>query len=436
MRELRVIKELETCLNGGESLYIVDINGDGKEEFIFRQSPGMLDSKFYKNGWHGYITDENANLFQLTCMTQDGETVWKIGSPWMQETPYNSHSGMNMTLFCDLWNDGRMIGICIRKDQLSLIDAKSGSIIKTVKLKTEAYNYIGIQKIKEEGYHIIIKCDGESEYGYGKPIAAYNANLELLWEQTNLTGGGHNIVFKDIDNDGCDEIFEGYNLLDHDGRILWSFDFPSHSDQTVVDDINADGIDEVIYCTDSEDFIIVNTKGEHLVTRSDFPHPQKVVVGHFIKGLVEKQIFMCNRATHGGAVLLNSNAENIWEFPCNGYGSLLQENGEDLILFEPGPGRMSPELQNEYIKKAKEMGYDNLPISGNAGFEALVINGEGKVIYRFPHLADSIDVTKWGLPARQKGDFGAGFSIKQYDIDHDGEIEFVIYNRNHVWILK
>ena len=42
----RLLRHIKTGINGGETLFLADVNGDGKKEFIIRQSGGFYDSKF------------------------------------------------------------------------------------------------------------------------------------------------------------------------------------------------------------------------------------------------------------------------------------------------------------------------------------------------------------------------------------------------------
>jgi len=206
-----------------------------------------------------------------------------------------------------------------------------------------------------------------------------------------------------------------------------------------VCDINGDGVEEVIYCTDNEDFIIANVKGEHILTVEDFPHPQKVSIGKFMRDVPGKQLFMNNRATHGGAVMLDANGKILWDLPLNGYAQTLSgagEDGLDLILFSPAPGRCPEALQEKLKVRAAELGYENLPISGNAGFEKLVIDGYGRILAKLPKVCDSIDVTKWGIPQHLKVDYGAGNELNILDLDGDGKLEYVFSDRWNLYIVK
>ena len=57
----------------------------------------------------------------------------------------------------------------------------------------------------------ILQCDGEVIMAMASRY--YDNEFNPLWQQTELIGSGHNLIVTDIDNDGKDEIFEGYNLL-------------------------------------------------------------------------------------------------------------------------------------------------------------------------------------------------------------------------------
>jgi hypothetical protein len=437
MFNIEIERELEVGAKGGEWLAFADVDGDGEKEMVFRQSGGMFHSDVYKQSGHGYITDANQDLLQLTCMRQDGELLWRRGEPWRQEKPYNSHGGKEMTALADVDGDGKLELFYLYKDKLYVLDAKTGERLRDLPVPTDALNIIVFQRLGQGQMNLLLKADGRSPYGYGSPLLAYDADLNRLWMDEG--GNGHAICCRDVDGDGADEILEGYRVIDDDGAICWSHDWPSHADDITVEDINEDGIEEVIYCTDNEDFIITDVDGQILLHRTDFPHPQKTSVGHFVAEQPGYQLFMNNRATHGGSVMMDCEGNVLWRFPCNGYSSTLPNptgQGLDLILFRPGPGRCPLELQEALMAEAVEHGYDDLPIAGNAGFEPLILDGQGQILTRFPFLEASIDVTQWDIPPRLKSDHGAGFRILIEDVDGDGQDEFVFHNRHKVWFLR
>ncbi len=69
-REARLLWELDVEGVGGQ-MVVADVNGDGKLEFLLRQSPGQLKSDLYiERGWN---TDEERHLFCITAIDQDGD---------------------------------------------------------------------------------------------------------------------------------------------------------------------------------------------------------------------------------------------------------------------------------------------------------------------------------------------------------------------------
>lgn len=436
----RLLRHIKTGINGGETLFLADVNGDGKKEFIIRQSGGFYDSKFYRDDllrfteyYHSAeLTEDNAQLLQLTCMSQEGDVLWQYGKPWTDERPYISHASKDMTTAADINNDGITEILYIRKDKLFVINGETGKYINSIQLPTEAFNLVTCQKMGDH-YHIIVKCNGESEYGYGKPLLAYDHNLDLLWQQEDMKGAGHNIVCMDVDGDGFDEIFEGYSLIDHDGTILWSHDFPSHADQIVVCDINGDGVVEVIYCTDFMDFFILDVHGKILFSSKEFIHPQQVSIGKFEESDTY-HIFLNNKACDGGSFMLDCNGKVVWDFPCNGYSYTIKSQIKDYLLFCPQPGRLEEKDRTALIDRSRQLGYTHMPLSKGDNDQPFVIDGSGKICYQFDCLESCVDIDKWNLPRFIQNYYGAGFDAFIEDIDHDGEDEIILYNRKNIWI--
>lgn len=94
---------------------------------------------------------------------------------------------------------------------------------------------------------------------------------------------------------------------------------------------------------------------------------------------------------------------------------------------------MSLELQKEYLNKAKWLGYEDLPIEAGKPLEPILLNGHGKIIFRFTVLDKDN-----GKPLNNVnlGDFGRVYSTMLDDVNGDGRSEWIAYKRHKVWIFE
>lgn len=427
--------------NGGETILFADLNGDGERELVVRQSSEIYGSRQNRRPeFKENISDENAHLFQLCALDWNGKLLWRTGSPWPHPTPYTAHGGTEMTRIVDADRDGKPEVLYLYRDTLVVLDAATGKVRRSVSLPTDALNIVHVQNLGADGYRYLLKSNSFSEWGYGQPLIVLDEEFRQIGEPRVVPGGGHNILLRDVDGDGKDEIFVGYTLLDHDYREMYAFDFGAHADSIYVRDINEDGTDEVIYNCDNERFVCVNVKGELLFEKTEFAHPQAAHIGKFMPEVPGLQIFMNNRGTHGGSFMMDCTGRVLWDFPCNGYSSLFKNpepGGPDLMLHRPNPGRLAwnPELERSVMERARELGYGEMPIAKGSPHEPFVMDGHGRILYRFPSLAE-LDLSRWGLPHAQHPATPPGYTIYTLDVDDCGKEELVFHNRYRMWVFS
>jgi hypothetical protein len=438
----QLTQAIELGDNGGEFMLFADVNDDGRKEIIIRQSSEMYASEHNRGPKLKAITMDNALLFQLTCMTQEGEILWQHGRPWTGATPYQAHGGgPHMTKLHDWDNDGRAELYYLYRDRLHVLDPRDGSPIRELSLPTDALTILKFQNRGQSEQHLLLKAIAFSEWGYGNPLFAYDYDLNPVAGPIVVDGAGHDFILRDIDGDGRDEMFIGYSMLDADFNQIWAVDLEGeHLDSSYLEDIDLDGRDELIVNVDDGDFVILDESGTILRRRSDFPHPQSASIGRFVAGRTDKQVFLHNRATHGGACMMGADAETLWEFPCNGYSMPLYGRGPDntdLILFWPNPGRLNwnPELEAGLVQRAKELGYRDLPITAGASTEPFVLNGSGEIVYRFPNIRE-LDLSPWGVSSRTDGRATPGFTVYQEDLNGDGALDLVFHDRRTMWVFS
>ena len=192
--------------------------------------------------------DAYAHISCLTAINLDGEILWQIGEP---STEFN-HAIISADLpfqVCDVDGDGADEVIVARNFQLMILDGRTGAVKKSVPtplseapdetlfsvpFKQYAFDRVNVDSIriadlsgKGRPTDILIK-DRYSR------VWAYDNELNLLWHfHEGITG--HFPYTADIDGDGKDEMFVGYHLVDHDGKLLWTLPVKTdHTDEILI----------------------------------------------------------------------------------------------------------------------------------------------------------------------------------------------------------
>lgn len=217
--KVRLLSRIDTKDFGAETLRIGDLNADGGPDLLFVQSH------------YG-----SRRITCLTATTISGEVLWQVGEP----------SADNGRIYSDLpvqiydWdNDGRNEVLYVR--QAKYLDPYDGK-----RVRERASKYEGLATMI-----VLDAATGRQKTTFDLPAPADDCFLfadltgrgrpedlvvkdrywnlwgvahdgKVLWQWKGSTG--HFPAVADVDNDGRDEVFVGFALIDHDGKVLFAKD--------------------------------------------------------------------------------------------------------------------------------------------------------------------------------------------------------------------
>lgn len=205
---------------GAENIRIGDLNGDGAPDLLFVQN------------LYGPRT-----ITCLTAVTIAGEILWQTGKP----------SADNGTAYCDLpvqiydwdndgWNDVLYVrqavyaeppydGKSVRERAeryegnatLAILDGQTGKEKGALALPAPADDCLLLADLTGRGRRedLVVKDRYWNMWG-----VAHDGKVLWHWEGST----GHFPAIADIDDDGKDEVFVGFALIDHDGTVLFTKD--------------------------------------------------------------------------------------------------------------------------------------------------------------------------------------------------------------------
>lgn len=252
----RRVTAFTTIPYGANTVRIGDLNGDGAPDLLFIQTytPGL-------DGSDGVVF-RSREISCLTATTIHGEVLWQYGVPSREN---RGHSGDLPVQVYDWDGDGENEVIYIRQAcyaelyaddsksyrgrakrydgtaTLVVLDGCTGREKTSLAVPAPADDSIVFADLTGRGRRedFVLKDPyGENVYGISRtgeflwhwhggpwPVAAHNLpQSPAVFIDDPTCEAGHYPAVGDVDGDGRDEVFFGFALLDHDGRVLFRKD--------------------------------------------------------------------------------------------------------------------------------------------------------------------------------------------------------------------
>lgn len=257
-----------------------DLTGDGKTDFVV-----------FSKGYASYAYDNS------------GKLLWHWEAP-KERTSLRAEFEAPGAVW-DLDNDGRAEVIQWRefdgKEWLVVADGITGKI----KYKTfwptlphpHVYNNFRIAIANFSGKYpdaVVV----HSDCGGQVTIAAYDKKLQNLWSHVEMVKKdhlGHYVYPYDFDEDGIDEVLDGWILLNHKGIPLWSrlkdiYDHHDHVDSYKIEDMDGDGKKEIVIAACDLGTQVREAMTGKLLWAVPNEHNQQIQAGKFLFGYNTPQI--------------------------------------------------------------------------------------------------------------------------------------------------
>ncbi|WP_364141410.1 FG-GAP-like repeat-containing protein [Paenibacillus sp. LPE1-1-1.1] len=326
-----------------------DLNGDGRMELLLVQPDNRQDVRYIPH--------------QVQCLTAydlDGQLLWQAGKP---STEAGSQGSDYPAQIYDIDGDGRLEILCVMEDRFCILDGSTGKKKESHPLPDpHAHDCIIIANLTggDRATDIILKDR------YHK-LWAMDRYFQPLW--TYEGNPGHFPWVYDVNGDGKDEVMAGYDLLDAQGRLLWSCkELDDHADCIWVGDVNGDGVPELVI--GGSVTVMYDREGRELWRHDGSIESQHIALGRFRPELPGMQIAGLDRLVReddglgkkgkDALFLLDSEGIELWkeDRKTDGWLTIIEtlrgwETGApDYILAYRRGGGVYPALYDGHMNEA------------------------------------------------------------------------------------
>ena len=359
------------------------LTGDDSLQMLLAQNAKLLPG-----------SDSYATIGALTALDLDGTILWQFGEPVSRR-----ESGM---ITCDLGfqiadidGDGRAEVLCQKNFKLYVLEGSSGEVKQVFDLPENPALENQFGRLNGDGM-VIANFRGLSQpmdivvKNRYQQVWAFDNQFNLLWTHQGNTG--HFPVPYDFDGDGRDALFVGYTLLDHDGRILWTYDWPDHTDEIVIGAFDPSRNDlQIATVSGDEGFNIFSQEGG-VLHREYLGHAQRISVAKYRADLEGLQFYI---KTYWG------NPDILSLHDCRGNK-----------LFE-----LEPTHKGNLLSPVNWTGDGiELALLNGHPYDGGLIDGFGRKVVMFPD------------------DGHPDTCAEVLDLDGDGRDEIVLWDRDRIWI--
>lgn len=360
MKEAKVLGSIDITAAGGGKCLLGDLDGDGRMELVVVQADNDIDDRYVPH--------------QITCVTAyrlTGEMIWQTGE--CHEKCGNFGSDFPAQVY-DIDADGKAEILCVMNHEFLVLDGMTGSIKDRHPLPDEqAHDCIILADLTGKGRptDIILK----DRY---RRMWALDCEWNLLW--THEGNIGHFPWTADVNGDGYDEVMAGYDLLDHNGKLLWScHDLEDHADCLWTGDVTGNG--SVQIAVGGSVTCLYSADGKEIWRYDGSIESQHIALGKFCPKLPGLQVAGLDRIRRGdgykgqwdgkdGMFLLDCNGHELWKEDRKTKGwltivdALYGWNGEDrdyILAYRRGGGEL-PALYDGDMQKVVVFPHDGYVI--------------------------------------------------------------------------
>ncbi len=286
------------------------------------------------------LRDAYAQISCLTAIDLNGNILWQIGEP----SPENAHLTADLPFqVFDIDGDGRDEVIIARDFKLMILDGTDGKVKRWThtplrERKDYPFDRLNVDSIrlcdfsgKGRATDILIKDR------YSK-LWAYNSELNPLWTYDAPVNTGHFAYTKDLNGDGREEMFIGYDLVDADGRRIWSLPVDTdHTDEIVIGKIDPERDELIAIVSGSEGFMLADLQG-NIIVKDIIGHAQRISVGNYRPDLPGLEICVSTYWGNQGIIYLyDCHGKLLWSDEPSTNGNVITPvnwtgDGRDLIL--------------------------------------------------------------------------------------------------------
>lgn len=324
----------------GRQIRFGHLLGDGELQFVLAQNQQRV------------FRDSHAHISCLTALNLNGDVLWQVGEPSVKhahltaDLPFQIH---------DIDADGFDEVIFAQDFKIKILDGRTG------KLKREAptpcltgdpmyameggkdrypFDHLNVDAIRVCNFRgTATPRDLVIKDRYKQVWAVNGDTLEVMWSHKAKVNTGHFPFTKDVNGDGRDELFVGYDLVSADGKLIWSLPVDTdHTDEIIIGPIDPSrGEDIIAIASGYEGFMMADLQG-HLLVKSQLGHAQRVSVGNYRPELPGLELCVVTYwGNHGIIYLFDCKGNLLWQDEPGTNGNIITPvnwagDGQDLIL--------------------------------------------------------------------------------------------------------